>query len=524
MKLTIDAIEVEARDGESILDCATRHGIHIPHLCTHPNLPAFGACRMCLVEIEGMRGYPASCSTPAQQGMVVHANSEKLADLRRRILELILLEHPSACMLCAKRDLCEQFRPGAMKSGRTSGCHTCNNKDVCEVRGLSQELRLESLPVAPFYRNLPLERSDPFIDRDLNLCILCGRCVRICKEQHGWATIDFVGRGSQTKIGEAFGRSLVEAGCRFCGSCIDVCPTGTLSDRYAKWHGDPAEETITTCAYCNEACALAIGVSRHKRAISAKAVNPAVPVCVLGRFAIPEFLNGPERIKEPQARVQQVLRPKRWIEVLAEAGERLKPYIGDGFALVFDDSIMREDRAALQAFAGGVMKSERCYEVKTPDRGAPQFAIPEGAKAVYALGPFLDPAALDGVELLIVQDCYPSPLSAKADFVLPAAVFAETEGSRLDSGGEPRPLHRACQAPGRALADWRIVRDLARAMGAEGFEFESIEALRRLYGIESGQMKIQRGSAPAPALDPALRRTHFRGHSIEDKARGLRML
>ena len=195
MNLTIDNQAVTAREGETVLECALRHGISIPHLCTHPNLPPFGACRMCLVEIDGLRGYPASCSTPAAEGMVVRTSTEALRELRRKILELILLEHPSACLICEKKDLCEKYRPHSIKAGRSTGCHTCNNKEVCEVRVLSEDLGVKSLPVPARYRDLPLERSDPFMDRDLNLCILCGRCVRICKEHHGHATIDFVGRG-----------------------------------------------------------------------------------------------------------------------------------------------------------------------------------------------------------------------------------------------------------------------------------------------------------------------------------------
>ena len=263
VSLAIDGKTVTARRDETVLQCALRHDIFIPHLCTHPNLPPFGACRMCLVQIEGVRGFPTACTTPASEGMLVQTSTPALQDLRRRILELILLEHPSACLLCARREPCEQYRPRAEKAGRTTGCHTCNSKDTCEVRILSDQLHVVALPVPPTYRDLAVERADPFIDRDLNLCILCGRCVRICKAQHGWATIDFVGRGSRTHIGQAFGRSLREAGCRFCGSCVDVCPTGSLADRYAKWQGKPHSVTETTCAFCEAACALSLGADRQ---------------------------------------------------------------------------------------------------------------------------------------------------------------------------------------------------------------------------------------------------------------------
>ena len=297
LQLTIDGKAIEANAGETILECALRHQIDIPHLCTHPALPPFGACRMCIVEVEGLRGFPTSCTTPAAEGMVVATNTPELQRLRRNILGLIMLEHPNACLTCGKRELCEEFRPVAEKVGRTTGCHTCNNKEECHVRVLSSDLELAQIPVPPTYHARPIERANPFIDRDLNLCILCGRCVRICKHQQGRSVIDFVHRSSRTQIGEAFGRSLQEAGCTFCGACVDVCPTGSLSDRYRKWHGAAEKTTPTTCQFCEEACAISVA-TKNGRPIGTQAVNEHLPLCLLGRFAVAEFENSP---RAPQA-------------------------------------------------------------------------------------------------------------------------------------------------------------------------------------------------------------------------------
>lgn len=521
MQLSIDGKSVKARDGESVLQCALRHRIYVPHLCTHPSLPAFGACRMCVVEVDGMRGFPASCATPATEGMVVRTDTAQLKDLRRRILELMLLEHPSACLVCEKQDLCEKYRPKAAKAGRTTGCHTCNNKDACEVRVLADELQLTDLPVPPIYRGFQLERSDPFIDRDLNLCILCGRCVRICKAHQGRSTIDFVGRGSETRIGEAFGRSLTEAGCRFCGSCVDVCPTGSLSDRYAKWYGAAKRLTATTCTLCDTGCAITVHASAQRRAVMARAINTRVPLCVLGRFAIPEFLNGVSRLKTPQVRINKVLRAVHWPEALAQAAERLKPFVGDGFALVCDTTSTLEDRYAFEKFTREVMFSPHYIEIRPDERGVSSNGLPDSVKAAVLTGNFVDPARLAPLEVLVVQDCYPTTATERVDVSLPAAVLAEVAGTWVDGRGLMRPLRKACDGPGEAKPDWQIISELARVMGATGFDYQSAAAIKKELGAGKAGLRIRRAETPVAATDPSYRRTHFRGHALEEKVRGL---
>ena len=521
MELIINNQTVTARANESVLQCALRHNISIPHLCTHPSLPAFGACRMCVVEIDGMRGFPASCTTPAAAGMVVRTETTALKDLRRGILELILLEHPSTCLVCEKHELCDRFRPSANKAGRTTGCHTCNNKESCEVRDLSVELNLTELPVPPLYRNLPLERSDPFIDRDLNLCILCGRCVRICKAHHGQSTIDFVGRGSHTHIGEAFGRSLTEAGCRFCGSCIDVCPTGSLADRYGKWYGAPDGFTATTCTLCDAACAVTVHSNSRRRAVMARGISTRQPICVLGRFAIPEFLNGTARLTAPQVRVGERLREVPWPKALAQAAERLQPYVGAGFALVCDATSTIEDRHVFQRFTYEVMQSPHYIEIQPDARGISRHVLPDAVRATLLTGQFVDPERLRQLDLLIVQDCYPTPTSASAAVAFPAAVLAEVDGTFVDGENRMRPLHRACNEPGAARPDWQIVSELARAMGATGFQYAPATCSAVEMGAKGARLRLRRSAPPGAAADPRYRRTHFRGHRLEDTVRGL---
>lgn len=521
MKVAIDGRSLEADPGESILDCALRHEIDIPRLCTHPSLPAFGACRMCVVEVDGARGFPSSCTTPVVDGMVVRTDTESLRELRKGILELILVEHPSACLLCGRAELCDQYRPKPSKAGRATGCHTCSSKDHCEVRDLSDQLGVEQLPVPPTYRGFDLERSDPFIDRDLNLCILCGRCVRICKAQQSTAVIDFVGRGADTHIGTAFGRSLAAADCRFCGSCIDVCPTGSLTDRYGKWFGDPTRWTDTTCMFCDAACAIQIGATAHGRAVTARAANPAVPICLLGRFGIPEVLRGRHRFTCPSMRSGNEVREVPWEEALAAAAEKLQPHRDGGFALVCDTTCTLEDRRVFERFTSEVMRSPHYLEIRPDPRGVARADLPAGTRAALLTGDFIDTVQLAELEVVVVVDCYATPASDLAHVVLPAAIFAEVDGTWHDSEGRRRVVNKACDAPGEARPDWQTVRDLARALGAEGFDYGSAASVGREIEQASAGLWIEREVAPAAALDSSRCRTHFRGHRLTELIRGL---
>jgi NADH dehydrogenase/NADH:ubiquinone oxidoreductase subunit G/NAD(P)H-flavin reductase len=521
--LSIDGQEVSAPEGQSILECALAHSIDIPHICTHPALPASGTCRLCVVEVEGLRGYPTSCTTPVAEGMVVQTHTEALLKLRRNTLSLMMLEHPSACLVCDKRELCEQYRPHSEKAGRTTGCHTCNNKSGCELRSLSDELAVGDLPISPTYQHKPLDRSNPFIDRDLNLCILCGRCVRICKLQQGTSVIDFVERGSETFIGTAFGRSYEEAGCQFCGSCIDVCPTGALAERYAKWYPKADQALESTCQLCEEACAVRLESSQGKLT-SGRAVNERVPICVLGRFAMAEFLNGADRLKTPLMRVGKVLRETPWDTIVPALADKLKAFAGDGFSLICDSANSLEDRYVFRKFTTEVMQSQDYIEIEPNATGPALGSIPAGTKAALLVGALVPTEQLDGLELLIVQDCYPTETSQRADFVLPAAVLAEIAGTVQDTQGCHRPLVQACTAPGLAQAQWRPLCQIAKALGSDGFAYDSVGAIGQDIGISGVALQIDRDQAPPVATDAKQRRSHFRNHLIEDRVRALREL
>lgn len=519
MELTINGQRVIAEPGETVLKCALRNDIHIPHLCTHPSLPPFGACRMCIVEIEGMRGYPTACTTPVADGMVVHTDTEPLRELRRNILGLMMLEHPSACLLCSRKDLCEEFRPKSEKVGRTTGCHTCNNKQVCDVRKLSEDLGFSALPVAPLYHYRPVERSEPFIDRDLNLCILCGRCVRVCKHHHDTSIIDFVGRGSISRIGEAFGRTLLEANCRFCGSCVEVCPTGSLSDRYSKWVGKADTYKETTCIFCDEGCAISVGTEDGK-AVLVNAIDPNRPLCVLGRFAVAPFMNGADRLHTPLVRVENVLREMTWEHAVPLIAEKLKNVAGESFCLICDTSSPIEDRHVMKRFTHNVMKSSNYLEA-IPDRaGNITIHIPSTTKVALIVGNLISLAEIKNLETVILIHCYPSPLMEKAYAVLPAAIFTETSGTVADKEGILRPLNQVTTPPGTARPEREILSNIAECMGIPNLLADKeVQTLSRQVQLNSVKKDI-----PKAASDPRQRRNWFRGHNLATIVGGLKVL
>ncbi|RLB27487.1 MAG: formate dehydrogenase subunit alpha, partial [Deltaproteobacteria bacterium] len=237
--MTINGKTVSFSPGETILEVARRSGIYIPTLCARADLPSTGSCRLCIVKVDGVRGYVTSCTTPAEPDMVVTTNSDAIETLRKGILELILSEHPSACLVCPIRETCAQFNSPSLKAGRVTGCNMCSKRDTCELRQLVEYLGLQEIRYPFIYKDVPLERDDPFMDRDYNLCILCGRCIRACEESLGQSAISFIRRGHDTKVGTSFEKLHVDGSCVFCMHCVDVCPTGALSVRGSKWYGYP---------------------------------------------------------------------------------------------------------------------------------------------------------------------------------------------------------------------------------------------------------------------------------------------
>jgi NADPH-dependent glutamate synthase beta subunit-like oxidoreductase/Pyruvate/2-oxoacid:ferredoxin oxidoreductase delta subunit len=293
IKLTIDGAEVEVERGATVLQSAQSAGIYIPTLCFHPDLLPYGGCRLCIVEIENMRGFPTSCTTPASAGMVVRTNTSKLQQLRRDFLQLILTEHPNACLTCHRRERCSPYDICLRHVAVTERCVSCPNNKQCELQHLVDYIGIGEMPLPYKYKELPVDSArEPLIRRDYNLCVLCGRCVQICADVRGIGAISFVNRGTETVVSTAFNRPLQDSHCRFCGACVEVCPTGALMDKEALYRPECDHESVAVP--CKYACPAGINVplyiyligeGRYQEALSI--IREKVPFPgVLGRVCI----------------------------------------------------------------------------------------------------------------------------------------------------------------------------------------------------------------------------------------------
>ena len=356
--LNIDGQEVKARGGMTVLEAAKEVGIYIPTLCYHPSLSPFGACRLCVVEIEKMRGSPTACTTPAAEGMVVHTNTPQLQNLRRNILELLLSEHPHQCLICDRKEHCGPFDICLRHVAVAERCVICPKNGRCELQQVAEWIGIKELTLPYTYKDLPVKRDGPFFDVDYNLCILCGRCVRVCQEVRGVGAIAFTYRGSQAMIGTAFDRPLLEAGCQSCGACVDVCPTGALMERANKWEGLPERQVVTICPYCGVGCQLKLEIKNGNIiGVTPDLDGPANrgQACAKGRFGIVEFVHHPQRLTSPLIRRDGEFTEASWEEVLELVAGELAKYQGNQFGLISSAKCTNEENYVMQKFGRAVM-------------------------------------------------------------------------------------------------------------------------------------------------------------------------
>ncbi len=359
MKAVINGRSFESAAPVSILEAARKLGISIPTLCDHPRVPPAAACRICLVEIVGRREPVPACATSLEEGMQVATDTPTLRTLRRSVLGLILSEHPSACLVCTEGKDCREPKEGIRKTAEPTGCVLCPQDGRCRLQDVVAEVGLEAsaFPEAP--RSAEPRRDDPLIDRDQGLCILCGLCVRVCRDVRGASVLTFVGRGGRTSVGTALDRTLLESGCRFCGACVDVCPTGALLERGIR-HRRPGTWAPFVCALCGEGCLLEAGLESGRLVGTRPGEGRANrgQACVKGRFILPEILNHPDRLIVPLVRKGGHLEPASWDEALAAAATGLKSLAGS-VEMIASAQDCCEDLWALRRLTRDVFGSDR---------------------------------------------------------------------------------------------------------------------------------------------------------------------
>ncbi|TDX29776.1 formate dehydrogenase alpha subunit [Modicisalibacter xianhensis] len=279
--LEINGLPVTVPEGTSVMRAAAEAGLSIPKLCATDSLDAFGSCRLCLVEIEGRRGYPASCTTPVADGMVVRTQSDRLAKLRRNVMELYISDHPLDCL-------------------------TCSANGNCELQDMAGAVGLREVRYAPGENHLAAEVDDsnPYFQFDPSKCIVCSRCVRACDEVQGTLALTIDGRGFASMVSPSAHEPFAESECVSCGACVQACPTATLMEKSVVEKGQPERAVVTTCAYCGVGCSFRAELQGEEvvRMVPEKAgkANHGHS-CVKGRFAW-GYATHPDRITTPMIR------------------------------------------------------------------------------------------------------------------------------------------------------------------------------------------------------------------------------
>ena len=307
VKIEIDGLPTTVKAGTSILRAARESGVDIPKLCATDSVKAFGSCRMCLVEIEGRKGYPASCTTPVEDGMKILTQTDKLATLRRNVMELYISDHPLDCLTCSANGDCElQDMAGVV--------------GLRDVRyGFDGENHLDA----------PVDTSNPYFQFDASKCIVCSRCVRACDEVQGTFALTIEGRGFQSKVSAGIAsENFLDSECVSCGACVQACPTATLMEKSIVDHGMPDHSVITTCAYCGVGCSFkaemkgdqVVRMTPHKDGQANHGHS-----CVKGRFAW-GYASHRDRVMNPLIRdnTDEPWKTVSWDEAIAFAAKRFK--------------------------------------------------------------------------------------------------------------------------------------------------------------------------------------------------------
>jgi len=348
--------------GETILGIAHRNSIDIPTLCHLKRAVPTGACRMCVVEVEGARSLVAACAAPAAPNMIVQTETAKVIEARRMVLQLLLSSGNHNCAVSGSAgDNWTEFQLKVQQA--EDGTELCPAWGDCRLQDLAFRYQVTGERFEPTETAYPMETANPFILRDFSRCIQCGRCVQACNEVQVNQAIHFGYRGAATKIIAAGDRPYINSDCVFCGECVQACPVGALVEKDARYEARPWEtrKVRTTCTYCGVGCQLYLHV-RNNRVVKVTGVEDVAPnygsLCVKGRFGF-DFIHSPDRVKTPLIKESGSFREASWDEALdlvaRKLGDIKAEHGSDSIGMLTSARITNEENYIAQKFARAVL-------------------------------------------------------------------------------------------------------------------------------------------------------------------------
>jgi len=335
ISLKIDGKDVQVDEGLNLIEAAAAAGVHIPNLCYMKGMKGIGACRLCLVELEGGKAPVIACNTKVKEGMSVLTKTEKVQEIRKFVIDLILSMHPLDCM-------------------------TCTKAGVCNLQQYAYDFEIKESNFTRKKFGYPTDESNPFVKRDPEYCVLCSRCVRICQAQDT-NVLEFSGRGVGAKVVTANDRPLQESGCTFCGSCIDVCPVNAIleADRWRRGREWEYEKVDSVCLSCGNGCSISVSTKEGEVIkINAGAADGAAEryICATGRFGF-DSLQSHDRLRTPLKKVGGEMRETTWEDALATVADKLRS-AGSDAAFISSANILNEDAVLLKKLAADVVKTK----------------------------------------------------------------------------------------------------------------------------------------------------------------------
>jgi predicted molibdopterin-dependent oxidoreductase YjgC len=362
--IIINGNEFSFQPGETIFEVARHNSIDIPSLCHLKRAAPTGACRVCVVEVQGASSLVASCAAPAADNMVVRTESAKVIAARRTVLQLLLSSGNHNCAVSGSAG--QNWTEFQLKVHQSdNSAELCPVWGDCKLQELAFRYQVNSERFIPTETPYPMETVNPFIVRDFSRCIQCGRCVQACNEVQVNQAIHFGYRGAVTKIVTAGDRPYKDSDCVFCGECVQVCPVGALVEKDARYQVRPWEtkKVRTTCSYCGVGCQLYLHV-KNKRVVKVSGVEDVAPnygsLCVKGRFGY-DFINSPERLTVPLIKENGLFRESTWGEALDLVARRLgeiRDQQGpDQIGVLTSARITNEENYIAQKFTRAVLKT-----------------------------------------------------------------------------------------------------------------------------------------------------------------------